>query len=78
MLAEGISLALVATATGLAIAIVAAASYYFLLGRVDRLIQDMDILANQFVSHVAAGGKGSENVGHVRPRVVPAREQASG
>ena len=80
MLAEGISLALVATASGLAIAIVAASSYYFLLGRVDRLIQQMDVLANQFVSHVAAAGKASEGPGAPvsRPRVVPAREQASG
>ena len=77
-LAEGISLALVATASGLAIAIVAAASYYFLLGRVERLIQEMDMLANQFVNHVAVGGKASEILGPTRPRVVPAREQASG
>ena len=80
LLAGGISLALVATASGLAIAIVAASSYYFLLGRVDRLIQEMDVLANQFVSHVAGGGKASEGAGGPvsRPRVVPAREQASG
>jgi biopolymer transport protein ExbB len=75
-LAEGISLALVATASGLAVAIVAAASYYFLLGRVDRLVQRMDLLSNEVVDHVAADARAAEKAAP-RPRVVPAREQAS-
>jgi biopolymer transport protein ExbB len=72
LLAQGISLALVATATGLAVAIVAASSYYFLLGRVDALVQEMDLLANDLVGHVAAEGRpSSEKAPHARPRVVP-------
>jgi biopolymer transport protein ExbB len=75
-LAGGISLALVATASGLCIAIVAAASYYYLLGKVDRLVQEMDILCNEVIDNIAAP-RPAEKVA-VRPRVVPTREQASG
>jgi biopolymer transport protein ExbB len=75
-LANGISLALVATASGLCIAIVAAASYYYLLGKVDRIVQEMDILCNEVVDHIAAP-RSAEKVA-TRPRVVPQREQASG
>ena len=41
-LAQGISLALVATAFGLAIAIVSVAFYYFFLNRVDVLVRELD------------------------------------
>ena len=41
-LAQGISLALVATAFGLVIAIFAVAAYYFLMNRVDLLVRDLD------------------------------------
>ena len=41
-LAQGISLALVTTALGLAIAIVSVAAYYYLLNRVDVLVRDLD------------------------------------
>ena len=41
-LAHGISLALVATAFGLAIAIVSVAFYYFFLNRVDLLVRELD------------------------------------
>lgn len=75
-LANGISLALVATASGLGIAIVAAASYYYLLGKVDRIVQEMDILCNEVVDHIAAP-RAAEKVA-ARPRIVPPREQASG
>ncbi len=78
LLAKGISLALVATASGLSIAIVAAASYYYLLGRLDRIVQEMDDLANEVVDYIAAGSRIAEKAAAVRPRVVPAREQVSG
>ena len=77
LLAEGISLALIATATGLGVAVFSAAAYYFLLGRVDDLVQQMDRLANEVISYVASEGRGVDKA-HVRPRVVPAREPASG
>ena len=41
-LAQGISLALVATAFGLAIAVVSVAAYYYLLNRVDLLVRELD------------------------------------
>ena len=41
-LAQGISLALVATAFGLAIAIVSVTAYYYLLNRVDVLVRELD------------------------------------
>jgi biopolymer transport protein ExbB len=75
-LAGGISLALVATASGLCIAIVAAASYYYLLGKVDRIVQEMDILCNEVIDNIAAP-RPAEKIA-TRPRVVPPREQASG
>lgn len=53
MLAQGISLALIATAFGLAIAIVAVSSYYFLLNRVDVLTREVDEHARQVVDMVA-------------------------
>ena len=76
MLAKGISLALVATASGLSIAIVAAASYYFLLGRLDRIVQEMDVLVNEVIEYVGTSPRSSEKLA-TRARVVPAREQAS-
>ena len=60
LLASGISLALVATASGLGVAISASAAYYYLLGRVDTLIQEMDVLTNQAVALVASDGRPRE------------------
>lgn len=79
LLAGGISLALIATATGLCVAIIAAAAYYFLLGRVDRVVQEMDDLANEVIGLVSGGGRAvaADKSATPRPRVVPAREQAS-
>lgn len=51
-LAQGISLALVATACGLVIAIIAVAAYYYLLGRVDLLIRELDEHARQVIELV--------------------------
>lgn len=53
-LAHGISLALVATAIGLAIAIVSAACYYFFLNRIDVLVGELDRRARQVIELVAA------------------------
>jgi len=53
-LAQGISLALVATAFGLAIAIVAVACYYFFLNRVDLLLRELDDRTRQVIELVAA------------------------
>jgi biopolymer transport protein ExbB len=53
-LAHGISLALVATALGLAIAIVAVTFYYFFLNRVDLLIRELDDRTRQVIELVAS------------------------
>ncbi len=52
-LAHGISLALVATAFGLAIAIVAVVFYYFFLNRVDLLVQELDDRTRQVIELVS-------------------------
>jgi biopolymer transport protein ExbB len=66
LLASGISLALIATASGLGVAIVASAAYYYLLGRMDRLIQEMDVLTNQAVALVSSDGRAREGDKKVR------------
>ena len=53
-LAHGISLALVATAFGLAIAIVSMVFYYVFLNRVDLLVGELDRRARQVIELVAA------------------------
>lgn len=53
-LASGIALALVTTAAGLVIAIPSLISYMYLSGRVDRLVMEMDQLAQSVVSNVSA------------------------
>jgi biopolymer transport protein ExbB len=53
-LAQGISLALVATAFGLVIAIIAVAAYYYLLNRVDVLVRELDERARQVVELICA------------------------
>jgi biopolymer transport protein ExbB len=65
MLAQGISLALIATAFGLAIAIVAVTSYYFLLNKVDVLTRIVDDHAREVVDMVSGD--------FVRPTVVEPR-----
>ncbi|MDR3636718.1 MAG: MotA/TolQ/ExbB proton channel family protein [Isosphaeraceae bacterium] len=52
-LAQGISLALVSTALGLAIAVVSVAAYYFLLNRVDILVRELDDQARQVIDLVS-------------------------
>jgi biopolymer transport protein ExbB len=53
-LAHGISLALVATAFGLAIAIIAVTFYYFFLNRVDLLVRELDDRTRQVIELVAS------------------------
>jgi biopolymer transport protein ExbB len=57
-LAGGIGTALVATAVGLGIAIVAVAFHHIVLGRVNRLLAEAGILAERFAERFAAAGKG--------------------
>jgi biopolymer transport protein ExbB len=52
-LAHGISLALMTTAFGLAIAVVSVAVYYFLMNRVDVLVRDLDNHATQAIDLIA-------------------------
>jgi biopolymer transport protein ExbB len=53
-LAQGISLALVSTALGLAIAVVSVAAYYVLLNRIDVLVRALDDQARQVIDLVSA------------------------
>jgi biopolymer transport protein ExbB len=54
MLAGGISLALVATALGLSIAIVAVTFYYYFLNRIDVLIRELDDRTRQVIELVSS------------------------
>ena len=54
MLAAGISQALLTTAAGLSVAIPALIAYLFFVGRVDRLIIDIDGLGQQLVGLISA------------------------
>ncbi len=53
-LATGISLALVSTAIGLAIAVVSVTAYYFLLNRVDVLVRDLDDHVRRVIDSISA------------------------
>lgn len=55
-LAGGIGLALIATASGLGVAIVASIVYYFMQGRADKRIHELELLTNQAISLVASDG----------------------
>ncbi len=52
-LAQGISLALVSTAFGLAIAVVSVAAYYYLLNRVDLLVRELDDSARRVIDLIS-------------------------
>jgi biopolymer transport protein ExbB len=54
VLAQGISLALVTTALGLAIAVVSVAAYYYLLNRVEILVRDLDEQARMVINLISA------------------------
>lgn len=64
LLAGGIGAALLTTASGLCVAIPAYAAYAFFLGRADRLILEMDALAQNVVELISAEGLAES----VRPR----------
>ena len=53
-LAHGISLALVATAVGLAIAVISVAFYYVFLNRVDILVRELDDRTRQVIELVCS------------------------
>ena len=72
-LAHGISLALVATALGLAIAIIAVAFYYFFLNRVDLLVRELDDRTRQVIDLVASE---TQRVPTTDRRHVPTRAEA--
>jgi biopolymer transport protein ExbB len=55
-LAHGISLALMTTALGLAIAVISVTAYYFLLHRVDSLVRDLDEQTLRVIDLVAGEG----------------------
>jgi biopolymer transport protein ExbB len=55
-LAHGISLALVSTAIGLAIAVISVTAYYFLLNRVDVLVRELDDQASRVIDLLADEG----------------------
>lgn len=73
LLAAGISLALIATASGLGVAIMASVSYYFLQGRVDQRIQDLEVLTNQAVALVTNPSR--PRPVEAKPRRVPVEEK---
>lgn len=54
LLAGGIGMALLATAFGLTIAIPSLVAYMYFLGRVDRLVMDIDALGQEVVSSISA------------------------
>jgi biopolymer transport protein ExbB len=56
LLAHGIGAALLTTAAGLCVAIPAYAAYAFFMGRADRLILEMDALAQNVVELTSAEG----------------------
>jgi biopolymer transport protein ExbB len=53
-LAHGISLALIATAFGLGIAIISVAAYYYLLGRLDVVARELDRQATRVIDLIAS------------------------
>ena len=54
--ANGISQALLTTAAGMSVAIPALIAYIYFVGRVDRLIVEIDALGQNVVAHVASDG----------------------
>lgn len=73
MLAGGISEALLTTAGGLTVAIPALAAYLFFLGRVDRLVIEMDSLGQELVHEISAEAIAESE----KPRTSRARREAA-
>ena len=70
MLAGGISVALITTATGLLVAIPALVFYLFFVGRVDGLVMEIDRYGQELVNLISAeGSRGSRKpVARLLPR----------
>lgn len=60
LLAGGISKALLTTAGGLFVAIPAICIYLYFVSRADRLVMDIDELAQQVVEHISADGSATQ------------------
>jgi len=79
-LAHGISLALVTTAMGLAIAVVSVVAYYYLLNRVDLLVRELDDQARKVIDLVAAdpvrANPGSDRRPNFTPPGDPSRHES--
>jgi biopolymer transport protein ExbB len=80
MLAQGVSEALVCTASGLVVGIVAFTGYAYFRGRVQRLTADLEAAATQILAvfslyYSAAGGTGSQASGRRRERETAALEE---
>jgi len=73
-LAQGISLALMSTALGLAIAIVSVAAYYYMLNRVDILVRELDENARKVIELVSS--ESLRPAPERRPSVAPAGDLA--
>lgn len=61
LLAAGISQALLTTAAGLTVAIPALIAYLFFVGRVDKLVVELDSLGQQLVSLIAGDARSRES-----------------
>ena len=73
LLAGGISEALLTTAGGLTVAIPALISYLYFLGRVDRLVIEMDTLGQELVNEISAEAIAENS----KPRSVRVRREAA-
>ncbi|MGA2617488.1 MAG: MotA/TolQ/ExbB proton channel family protein [Thermoguttaceae bacterium] len=76
LLAGGIAKALLNTAGGLAVAIPASIVYVFFLGRVDRLVVEIDALAQEVVHLISAEELQEQQAAAGKPHAKPTREAA--
>lgn len=76
LLASGISEALLTTAGGLTVAIPALIFYLWFVGRVDRLIIDIDAMAQEVVNMISAEELDDKKSGPRKPKQKPPREAA--
>jgi biopolymer transport protein ExbB len=67
-LAQGIGMALIATAGGLIVAIPALILYMYFAGRVDGLVMEMDSLAQKVVNLISAEGLQASDLPRIAPR----------
>ncbi len=77
LLAKGISEALLTTAAGLTVAIPALICYLWFVGRVDRLIVDIDAMGQDVVNMISAEGLEDKDNGTQKPRRKNRREEAA-